>query len=79
MGITTELNNEITNKLACLNLRQKKAVLLLMKTMAEGQKDWWNEISEEQQAGIDMAVAEMQAGKLTTHEEIMKKYKKWVK
>jgi predicted transcriptional regulator len=41
--------------------------------MAE-QNDWWDEISEEQRQAIDEAMLESKAGKLTTHEEVMKKY-----
>ena len=41
--------------------------------MAE-QNDWWYEIGEEQQQAIDKAILESKAGKLTTHEEVMKKY-----
>jgi len=43
------------------------------------QHDWWNEISEEQKKAIDKTLAEMKAGKLTPHDEVMKKYKKWLK
>ena len=45
----------------------------------EEQEDWWNEISKEQQKAIDKALTEMKEGELTTHEEVMKKYKKWLK
>lgn len=45
----------------------------------EEQNDWWDEIGEEQQKAIDKALVEMKAGKLTPHDEVMKKYKKWLK
>ena len=40
------------------------------------QTDWWDEIGEEQQKAIDKSLAEIKAGRLTTHAAIMKKYKK---
>ena len=73
------MDQEITNYLPHLSNIQKQAVLNVIKTFAAEQQDWWNKISEEQQLGIDKALAEMKAGKLTTHEEVLKKYKKWVK
>lgn len=74
-----KLDQEITHYLPWLNVKQKKTVLTVVKTFMEEQKDWWDEISEEQQKAIDKSLAEMKAGKLTPHDEVMKKYKKWAK
>ncbi len=46
------------------------------KTDTKSQLDWWDKIGEEQQKAIDKVIAEMKAGKLTLHDEVMKKYKK---
>jgi len=73
------LVNEITHYLTLLNVEQQKAVLSVVKTFAAEQKDWWNEISEEQQKAIDKALAEVKEGQVTPHDEVMKKYKKWLK
>jgi predicted transcriptional regulator len=43
------------------------------------QKDWWDEISAQQQELIDNALAEVNAGKLISHDEVMRKYSKWIK
>lgn len=51
----------------------------MVKTFAAGREDWWDEISQEQQQSIDKALEEIKAGKLTPNEEVMKKYKKWMK
>jgi predicted transcriptional regulator len=79
MNAATSLDKEITHYLPQLNMKQKRTVLTVVKTFMEDQKDWWDEIGEEQQKAIDKALAEMKDGKLTPHEEIMKKYKKWLK
>lgn len=79
MNAAASLDKEITHLLPQLNVKQKKTVLTVVKTFMEEQKDWWDEIGEEQQKAIDKLLAEMKAGKLTPHDEVMKKYKKWLK
>ena len=79
MGAVKLVDQEITQYLPHLNNRQKQAVLGIVKTFASEQKDWWDEISAEQQQAIDQSLAEMKAGKLTSLDEVMKKYKKWLK
>jgi predicted transcriptional regulator len=68
------LDKEITSQLHLLSLKQKKTVLTVVKSFTEEKKDWWNEMGAEQQIAVDKALAEMKAGKLTPHEDVMKKY-----
>lgn len=79
MSAAKSLDKEITESLPHLNIKQKRTVLTVVKTFMEDQKDWWNEINEEQQKAIDKSLGEMKAGKLTSNDEVMKKYKKWLK
>jgi len=79
MNVAKSLDKEITQFLAYLNTRQKKTELTVVKTFMEEQSDWWDELSSEQQKAIDKSLAEMKAGKLTSHDEAIKKYKKWMK
>ncbi len=79
MDAAKSLDMEIALYLPHLNLKQKKTVLTVVKTFMEEQNDWWDEVGEEQQKAIDNALAEMKAGKLTPHEDVMKKYTKWKK
>ena len=78
MGAIKLIDQEITQYLPHLNSKQKEAVLSVVKTFAAEQQDWWDEIGLEQQQAIDKALAEVSAGKLTPHDEVMKKYKKWL-
>ena len=55
---------------------KKLAVLGLIKNFTAIQQDWWDEISKEQQDAIDASLAEMKAGNLLPHEEVMKNYSK---
>jgi len=70
------IEQEINHYLPQLNAKQKQAVLSVVKTFAAEQKDWWDEIGEAQKMAIDKSLAEMKAGKLTPHDEVMKKYKR---
>jgi ABC-type cobalamin/Fe3+-siderophores transport system ATPase subunit len=79
MSAATAIDKEITQYLSYLNVKQKKTVLTVVKTFAGEQKDWWDEVSEEQQQAIDKALEEMKAGKLTPHADVMKSYGKWLK
>jgi predicted transcriptional regulator len=73
------LDKEITSQLHLLSTRQKQTVLTVVKNFTEEKKDWWDEMGAAQQTSVDKALAEMKAGKLTPHETVMKKYKKWLK
>lgn len=53
-----------------LNVKQKRTAPI------EEQKDWWDNISQEQQQAIDQSLTEMKASKVTSHEELIKKYMK---
>ena len=79
MNTAKSVDLEIAQYLSYLNAKQKKTVLTVVKTFAEEQKDWWDEISIEQQEAIDRALDEVKAGRLTPHEEVMKTYAKWLK
>jgi predicted transcriptional regulator len=69
------LDKEIASHLHLLSAEQKKTVLTVVKRVTVEKQDWWDEISTEQQIAVDKALADMKAGKLTPHEEVMKKYK----
>jgi predicted transcriptional regulator len=45
---------------------------------AEHQYDFWDELPEEVRADIDEAIKQADAGELIPHEEVMKKYQKWL-
>jgi len=73
------IDREIVQYLPRLSDQQKQAVLGVVKTFAAEQQDWWDEIGKEQQEAIDKSLAEMKAEKLTPQDEVLKKYKKWLK
>lgn len=79
MGLAVKsIETKIMNYLSALNNDEKKAVLTVVETFAKEskQKDFWDELSKEQQAGIDKAIKEANEGKLTSHQAVMKKLRK---
>jgi predicted transcriptional regulator len=78
MGAAKSLDKEILQCLPLLNEKQKQTVLTVVKTFMDEKSDWWDAVSQEQQKAIDKSLAEMKAGKLTPHNEVMKKYSKWL-
>lgn len=45
---------------------------------AEHQYDFWDELPDDVKTDIDKAIKQADAGELLSHEEVMKKYKKWL-
>ena len=41
------------------------------------EKDWWDQISVEEKAEINEGLAQADRGEVTSHKEVMDKYKKW--
>ena len=46
---------------------------------ATNSNDWWDEIGDDQKNAIDKGIAQLNSGAGIPHEEIVKKYSKWLK
>jgi predicted transcriptional regulator len=46
---------------------------------ASKKNDWWDEISSQQKKAIDKGLKQLDNGEGIPHEEVMKKYAKWLK
>ncbi|WP_179412264.1 hypothetical protein HDF19_03225 [Mucilaginibacter sp. E4BP6] len=56
-----------------------EAVLNQIKQIFESQeKDFWNDLPEQVKAGISRAQKQAAEGKLTSHDEVMKKYTRYL-
>ena len=42
------------------------------------QKDWWDEISDDEKAAIEDGLKDIDAGRVVSHEEVKKRYEKWL-
>lgn len=54
------------------------AVKTLLSGKADRESDWWDTISEEEREEIEQGLKEADKGEVTPHEEVIKKYKKWL-
>ena len=36
--------------------------------------DWWNDLTEEQKQSIDRGIEDIENGRVTSHEDVVKKY-----
>jgi succinate dehydrogenase flavin-adding protein (antitoxin of CptAB toxin-antitoxin module) len=41
--------------------------------------DWWNSITQEEMASINRGLDDLQQGKVQSHDQIRRKYEKWLK
>ena len=41
--------------------------------------DWWSDITQEEMASINRGLEDLQQGKIQSHDQIRKKYEKWLK
>jgi len=78
MGTAKVLNKEINHYLEHLNTHQKEVVLSVVKTFAHEENDWWDNIEESAKESIEKGLRQAKEGKVIPHEEVMKKYKKWL-
>jgi hypothetical protein len=48
--------------------------LKIVKDSSETGSDWWQELSSEQKRGIERGLRDIDAGKVTPHDQVRKKY-----
>ena len=72
------LNKEINHYLEHLNTHQKEVVLSVVKTFAQEENNWWETVEESAKESIERGFKQMKEGKFIPHDEVMKKYKKWL-
>ena len=73
--LRTDLHNMI-DKISDSNILN--ALKILLSEKIHDQVDWWDTISDEERAEIEQGLAEAERGEVIPHEEVMKKYKKWL-
>ena len=47
--------------------------------LSGGTSDWWDELTDEEKAGIDEADADIAAGRVFTTEEVMQEARPWLR
>lgn len=75
----TELRTDLHNKIDKITDRNiLQALRTLLSNKAIEKSDWWDTITEEERKEIELGLAEAERGEVIPHEEVMKKYKKWL-
>jgi predicted transcriptional regulator len=53
-----------------------KMIHAMLEVNAE--KDWWDDVPDKAKLSIKKGLKDVEAGRVTSHEDVMKKYKKWL-
>jgi hypothetical protein len=58
------------------NLQDSETIeyLKFVKDSDSKENDWWHDLSDEVKAGIERGLADADAGRVVSHEEVKKKY-----
>jgi hypothetical protein len=59
-------------------LEDKSVIKRLVELRNSHTKDWWDEISTEERVSIENGIKDANSGKLSSHSEARKIYKKWL-
>jgi predicted transcriptional regulator len=76
MDEVTLMKNQAKKYLDNADERTIKMVFAMLEV--DAQKDWWDDLSDGAKNSIDRGLKDIEMGNVTPHEEVMKKYKKWL-
>lgn len=68
------LKLELIEWLSKLDDRSTIEYLKIVKDSAKKSEDWWDTISDEEKAGIDRGLEDVEEGRTHTHEFVKEKY-----
>ncbi len=74
-GVTT-LRKEVKRYIDTADEKVVKMIHAMLEV--EQESDWWEELSVEAKASIDQGLKDAKAGRVIPHEDVMKKYRKWL-
>ena len=79
MAHAKNIDHEILSYLEQLSVKKKKVVLTVVKTFAEETVTLWDLMPDEVQKGLESSIEQSKKGLGRSHQEVMKKYNKWLK
>lgn len=79
MAHVKNIDYQILSYLEQLSDKKKKAVLTVVKTFAEETLTLWDMMPDEVRKGVEKGVDESKKRLGRSHEEVMKKYSKWLR
>ena len=59
-------------------LNDSKTLIEFISLKKQKELDWWDEINQEERSEIVEGLSQADRGELTSHKEVMEKYKKWL-
>ena len=62
-----------------LNIDSKHLLEKIKDLIKKEEVDFWDELSDSVKADVELAIKELDNGQGIPHEEVMKKYEKWLK
>lgn len=68
------LKLELIEWLSKLDDRSTIEYLKIVKDNASDDRDWWNELSETEKAGIERGLDDVKNGRIHSHEDVKAKY-----
>jgi predicted transcriptional regulator len=57
---------------------EKNVKMVYAMLQVDAKKEWWDDISDEAKASIERGLKDAEAGRVTSHKEVLKKQKKWL-
>ncbi|MEO6902669.1 MAG: hypothetical protein ABI315_05895 [Bacteroidia bacterium] len=79
MAHAKNIDCQILSYLEQLSEKKKKVILTVVKTFAEESVTLWDIMPGEVRKGVEKGILQSKKGIGRSHEEIMKKYSKWLK
>ena len=76
MPTTKEIRKETKKIIDTIDERMLLAIHSMLKKDSE--LDWWDELDNETLQSIEKGLLDIKEGNVVSHDEVMKKYKKWV-
>lgn len=76
MDEITILKNQAKKYLDSADEKTIRMVYAMLEVDSE--KDWWDDLSADAKKSIERGLDDIKKGKVTSHEEVIKKYKKWL-
>ncbi|MEQ8358741.1 MAG: hypothetical protein RH860_04580 [Cytophagales bacterium] len=69
-----ELKSELLEWLSSLEDMDTLQYLKMIMESGVDDNDWWDDLTDEQKEGIERGLKDIEEGRLTSHEEVKKKY-----
>lgn len=79
MAHAKNIDHEILSYLGQLSDKKKKVVLTVVKTFVEETVTLFDMMPDEVQKGLEKSIEQSKKGLGRSHEDVMKKYNKWLK